>query len=63
MKKPAHKSKLMWIGFLVMVLGYVYNNFSILQNVIDPKTYGYLLMGIGLIVQIIRYFYTDKDLK
>lgn len=63
MRKPAHKSKLMWLGFLVMVLGYVYDNFSILQNIIDPKTYGYWLMGIGLTVQIIRYFFTDKDLK
>lgn len=63
MRKPAHKSKLMWLGFLVMILGFVYDNFVVLQNVIDPKTYGYLLMGIGILVQILRYFFTDKDAK
>lgn len=60
--KPMHKSKTMWFGLLVMCLGFVYENFALLQNVIDPKTYGWWLMGIGLVVQILRYV-TDKPVK
>lgn len=60
--KPAHKSKTVWFGLLVMCLGFVYDNFALLQNVIDPKNYGWILMGIGLVVQILRYL-TDKPIK
>jgi hypothetical protein len=60
--KPMHKSKTMWFGLLVMCLGFVYENFALLQSVIDPKTYGWWLMGIGLVVQILRYV-TDKPIK
>jgi hypothetical protein len=58
--KPVHRSKTMWFGLLVMCLGFIYDNFSYLQNVIDPKNYGWLLMGIGLLVNILRYFSKDS---
>lgn len=60
--KPMHRSRTMWFGLVVMCLGFVYGNFSALQNVIDPKNYGWWLMGIGLAVQILRYL-TDKPIR
>jgi len=60
--KQAHKSKTMWFGLLVMCLGFIYSNFSVLQDIIDPKNYGWWLMGIGLIVQILRYL-TNKPIE
>jgi hypothetical protein len=61
MKKPIHKSKLMWLGFIVTILGFVYTNFSVLQNVIDPKNYGKWLMGIGIAVQALRWYQEQND--
>jgi len=60
MRNP-HKSKLMWLGFLVTILGFVYTNFSVLQNVIDPNNYGEWLMGIGIAVQILRFIQDQQD--
>ena len=62
MKKPIHKSKLMWLGFFVTILGYVDTNFSVLQNIIDPKNYGIWIMGIGITVQVLRW-YQDQENK
>jgi hypothetical protein len=60
--KSAHKSKTVWFGLFLSLLGFVYDNFSILQNVIEPKNYGWILMGVGCAVQVLRY-YTDKPIK
>ena len=51
----------MWLGFLVTILGFVYTNFSVLQNVIDPNNYGEWLMGIGIAVQILRFIQDQQD--
>jgi len=59
MRSP-HKSKLMWLGFIVTILGFIYNNFSFLQNIIDPNNYGKWLMGIGIAVQALRW-YQEQD--
>ena len=61
MKKPVHRSKLMWLGFLVTILGFVYTNFSVLQNVIDPNNYGKWLMGIGIAVQALRWYQEQEN--
>jgi len=52
----------MWLGFIVTILGYVETNFSVLQNVIAPNNYGKWLMGIGIAVQMFRW-YQDQDNK
>jgi len=49
------KSKTMWFSFLLVVFGALYDNFSYVQNVIDPRYYGVFLVVIGIIVAILRF--------
>lgn len=53
--KPMWKSRTMWFSFLLVVFGALYDNFSYLQNIIDPKYYGVLLVIIGIVVAILRF--------
>jgi hypothetical protein len=55
------KSKTMWFALLLVVLGVVYDNFSYVQNIIDPAYYGITYMVIGVVVAILR-FLTVKPL-
>jgi hypothetical protein len=59
--KGAMHSRTMWFSLALMVVGAVYENFSYLQNVIDPKYYGIILMCIGVTCAILR-FYTSMPL-
>lgn len=52
------RSKTMWFSFAMMVLGVVYDNFSYLQNVIDPKYYGTIFIVIGIICATLRFYTT-----
>ena len=52
------RSRTMWFSFFLVVLGALYDNFSYLQNVIDPKYYGILLVVVGIIVAILRFLTT-----
>jgi hypothetical protein len=52
----------MWFSLAMMVLGVVYDNFSYLQNIIDPKYYGSIFIGIGVICAVLR-FYTTQPLE
>jgi hypothetical protein len=38
-----------------MVFGAVYDNFSYVQNIINPSYYGILLIVIGVVVAILRF--------
>jgi hypothetical protein len=49
----------MWFSFLLVVLGALLDNFSYLQNVIDPKYYGVILVVIGVVVAILRFITTQ----
>ncbi len=53
------KSKTMWFSLAMMVLGVVYDNFSYVQNIIDPKYYGSIFIGIGVICAILRWYTTQ----
>ena len=57
-----HKSKTMWFAFALVVLGFVADNFSYVQNIIDPKYYGISYIAIGSIVAFLR-FVTTMPLK
>jgi hypothetical protein len=62
MKKSVHgamHSKTMWFSLTLMIVGAVYENFSYLQNVIDPKYYGIILMSIGVICAVLRFITTQ----
>ena len=56
------KSKTMWFALLLVVLGFVADNFSYVQSVIDPKYYGVSYIAIGVIVAVLR-FVTTTSLK
>jgi len=59
--KGAMHSRTMWFSLALMIVGAVYENFSYLQNVIDPKYYGIILMCIGVTCAVLR-FYTSMPL-
>jgi hypothetical protein len=62
--KQMAKSRTMWFSLALMIVGAVYENFSYLQNVIDPKYYGIILMCIGVTCAVLRFYTTlplDKE--
>ena len=56
-----HKSKTMWWSLLLIVLGAVADNLSYIQNQIDERYYGLIVMGIGIITAVLRWN-TNKPL-
>jgi hypothetical protein len=54
----AMHSKTMWFSLAMVVLGAVYDNFSYLQDVINPKYYGSILIAIGVICAVLRFYTT-----
>ena len=60
--RGAMHSKTMWFSLGLMVIGVIYDNFSYLQNVIDPRYYGFSLIFIGIVCAILR-FYTTLPLE
>lgn len=50
-----HRSKTMWFALLLVVLGIVYDNFSYVQNIIDPRFYGVTYIAIGIVVAVLRF--------
>jgi hypothetical protein len=59
--KQMVKSRTMWFSLALVIIGALYDNFSYLQDVISPKYYGTIFVGIGIICAILR-FYTTKPL-
>ncbi len=51
----------MWFSLALVIVGSLYDNLSYLQNVIDPKYYGFTLVTIGIICAVLR-FYTTQPL-
>lgn len=56
--RNAMKSKTIWLGLILVILGALYDNFSYLQNVIHPQWYGVILVIIGVLVAILRFVTT-----
>lgn len=56
--KGAMRSKTMWFSLALVVLGVVYDNFSYIQNIIDPRLYGVCLIFIGIVVAVLRFVTT-----
>jgi uncharacterized membrane-anchored protein len=58
------KSKTLWFSAAVLLLGIldvVFQNLSYVQNLIDEKYYGIVLIIIGVVSAILR-FYTTQPL-
>ena len=53
------KSRTMWFSLALVVFGALFDNFSYVQNIIDPRFYGVSLVVIGIIVAILRFLTTQ----
>ena len=51
-------SKTMWFSLALVILGVVYDNFSYVEKLIDPRLYGVVLINIGIVVAILRFVTT-----
>jgi hypothetical protein len=49
----------MWFSLLLVIFGALFDNLSFLQNIIDPRYYGIILVTIGVIVAILRFVTTQ----
>jgi uncharacterized membrane protein YdcZ (DUF606 family) len=54
------RSKTMWFSLALVILGVVYDNFSYVSNLIDPRLYGVLLILIGITVAVLRFVTTTS---
>ena len=54
-------SRTMWFSLALVILGALYDNFSYIEQLIDPRLYGILLISIGIIVALLRYITTDEE--
>ena len=52
------KSRTMWFSFALVVFGALFDNFSYVQNLIDPRFYGFGYIAIGVIVAVLRFITT-----
>ena len=52
-------SKTMWFSFALVVLGALYDNFSYIEQLINPRLYGILLISIGVAVAVLRFLTTQ----
>ena len=53
-------SRTMWFSFALVILGALYDNFSYIEQLIDPRLYGILLIFIGIIVAVLRFVTTQS---
>ena len=56
--RGAMHSKTMWFSLALVILGVVYDNFSYIENLINPRLYGVLLISIGIVVAVLRFVTT-----
>ena len=54
-----HKSKTIWFSLALVIFGALFDNFSNVQNLIDPQYYGACLIVIGIIVAVLRFITTE----
>jgi len=53
------KSRTMWFSFALVVFGALFDNFSYVQDIIDPQYYGVCLITIGIITAVLRFLTTQ----
>ena len=54
------RSRTMWFSLALVILGALYDNFSYIEQLIDPRLYGVLLICIGIIVAVLRFVTTTS---
>ena len=58
--RGAMHSKTMWFSLALVILGALYDNFSYIQSLLDPRLYGILLICIGVAVAVLRFVTTQS---
>jgi hypothetical protein len=53
------KSRTMWFSLALVIFGALFDNFSYVQNLIDPRYYGFGYIVIGIVVAILRFLTTQ----
>ena len=53
------RSRTIWFSFALVVFGALFDNFSYVQNLIDPRFYGFGYIAIGIIVAVLRFLTTQ----
>ena len=53
------KSRTIWFSFALVIFGALFDNFSYVQNIIDPRYYGVCLIILGIITGILRFLTTQ----
>lgn len=56
----AMRSRTMWFSLALVILGALYDNFNYIEQLIDPRVYGILLICIGVAVAVLRFITTDS---
>ena len=54
------RSRTMWFSLALVILGALYDNFSYIEQLIDPRLYGVLLIFIGIVVAVLRFVTTTS---
>jgi hypothetical protein len=49
----------MWFSFALVIFGALFDNFSYVQDIIDPRYYGVCLIILGIITGILRFLTTQ----
>jgi len=56
--KRLSRSRTLWFSFALVIFGVVFDNFSYVQDLIDPRYYGILFITIGIITAVLRFLTT-----
>ena len=56
--KRMSRSRTLWFSFALVIFGVVFDNFSYVQDLIDPRYYGILFIIIGIITAVLRFLTT-----
>jgi hypothetical protein len=57
--KRVQKSKTLWFSLALVIFGALMDNLTYLQDVIDPKYYGGIMIFVGIIVATLRFVTTQ----
>lgn len=58
--KRVLKSKTMNVALIIQVLGVVQANSDFLSSVMSPAQFGYMMIGIGVLMQLLRAMTTSS---
>lgn len=60
--RGASRSKAVWLGFIIMLMGYLQANLTSFAPWLDQKWIGLANVLLGMFVMVVR-FYTDRSLE